>query len=86
MEWQSLDGISWGWIIGGWITLVAFWGLALVGIATRMGVWSDQRLPAPTSRPGRPQRPSAVPLRPGNRPMNSLQRSETLHRNHLPSA
>ena len=32
MMWPYGYGAGWGWMIGGWIMMVVFWGLVIVGI------------------------------------------------------
>ena len=32
MMWPYGSGAGWGWMVGGWIMMVVFWGLVIVGI------------------------------------------------------
>jgi putative membrane protein len=42
MMWPYGYGAGWGWTIGGWIMMVVFWGLVIVGIVALVRAMSDR--------------------------------------------
>lgn len=42
MMWPCGYGAGWGWTIGGWVMMVAFWGLAIVGIVALVRALGDR--------------------------------------------
>ncbi len=42
MMWPYGYGGGWGWMIGGWIMIVVFWGLVIVGIVALVRTLSDR--------------------------------------------
>lgn len=42
MMWPYGYGAGWGWMAGGWIMMVVFWGLVIVGIVALVRALSDR--------------------------------------------
>jgi len=57
MMWPYGYGAGWGWMMGGWITMVVFWGLGIVGIVALVRVLSDR---AAAAQPKHPEAPTEV--------------------------
>ena len=51
MMWPYGYGAGWGWMIGGWIMMIVFWGLVIVGIVALVRTLSDRSGPAQGSNP-----------------------------------
>ena len=47
-------GWGWGWMVGGWIMMVVFWGLVIVGIAALIRGLSDRGVSKQASHPDTP--------------------------------
>ena len=72
--WPYGYGGGWGWMIGGWIMMVVFWGLVIVGIVALFRAASNRA--AALSRRIRkpPLKSSAGGTRPGSSPRSSSRR------------
>jgi putative membrane protein len=51
MMWPYGYGPGWGWMIGGWIMMLVFWALVIIGIVALVRFLSDRD----RSGPGRPK-------------------------------
>lgn len=47
-------GWGWGWMVGGWIMMVVFWGLVIVGIAALIRGLGDRGVSKQASHPDTP--------------------------------
>ncbi len=44
-------GPGWGWMIGGWLMMIAFWALVIIGIVALVRFLSDRGGPARPKEP-----------------------------------
>jgi putative membrane protein len=49
MMWPYGYGAGWGWMIGGWVMMVVFWGLVIVGIVALSRALGDRGKPTQES-------------------------------------
>jgi len=54
MMWPYGYGPGWGWMIGGWIMMIVFWGFVIIGIVALVRYLSDR---GGTARPQVPETP-----------------------------
>ena len=54
MMWPYGYGSGWGWMVGGWVMMVVFWGLVIVGIVALVRSLSDRGLSNQTRHPEHP--------------------------------
>ncbi len=54
MMWPYGYGSGWGWMVGGWIMMVVFWGLVIVGIVALVRSLGDRGLSHQTRNPEHP--------------------------------
>jgi putative membrane protein len=54
MMWPYGYGSGWGWMVGGWIMMVVFWGLVIVGIVALIRGLGDRGLSNQTRHPEHP--------------------------------
>ncbi len=57
MMWPYGYGSGWGWMIGGWIMMVVFWGLVIVGIVALVRGLGDR---GPSNQTRYPESPIEI--------------------------
>jgi hypothetical protein len=72
--WPYGQGAGWCWKIGGWIMMVVFWGLVIVGIVALVRVVRDRGAAAPPRSPKPLSKSSAGDTRQGSSPRSSSRR------------